>query len=303
MTALRLATRRSELALAQSRQIAELVHRVTARSVELVPVVSQGDTDTAPLRQIGGTGVFVVAVRQTLLSDAADLAVHSLKDLPTAPAPGLAAPVVPTRADPRDALVAASARSFADLPRGARVGTGSPRRSAQLLALRPDLTIVDIRGNVDTRLGFVAAGQLDAVVLAVAGLQRLGRDDRITAIFDPGELLPAPGQGALAIEHRAGDEALADGLSVLDHRASHAAVTAERELLHALEAGCTAPVGAHATVTGATLTLSVVVSAADGSDQLRATVAGAAADAAALGREAAADVLARGAARLVGGSA
>ncbi len=255
---LRVATRRSDLAMAQSRMIGEWLSVLTGRPLEIVEITTRGDVDPAPLSQIGGTGVFVAAVRQALLERRADIAVHSLKDLPTAPDERLYLAAVPRRVDPRDALVARDAATFADLPAGARVGTGSPRRRAQLAAARPDLELVDIRGNVDTRLARVTQ-DLDAVVLAVAGLTRLGRGEQIGEHLDPDWMLPAPGQGALAVEVHADlrpdpvtgqspDQPLSLALATLDHADTRAAVLAERALLATLGAGCSAPVGALAEV-------------------------------------------------------
>lgn len=298
MTPIRLATRRSALATAQCELVAAALRAGTGRDVELVPVVSSGDRSDEPLRTIGGTGVFVTAVRDAVLSGAADLAVHSLKDLPTAPHEGLSLAAVPRREDPRDALVSRGP-ALAGLPAAATVGTGSPRRAAQLLALRPDLRIEDIRGNVDTRIGFVDRGQLDAVVLAIAGLRRLGRADRATQVFAANDLLPAPGQAALAVEARAGDTDLVRAVQAIDDPDSRAAVTAERALLRRLEAGCTAPVGALATVVGDQVLLSASVLRPDGGAALTTTASGR--DAAAVGRRAAEDLLRQGADRLVGG--
>ena len=305
---LRLATRRSALAMAQSRAVGEQLAALTGRPLELVEVTTQGDVDRSPLTQIGGTGVFVAAVRQAVAEGTADLAVHSLKDLPTTPDPRLRLAAVPPREDPRDALVSARGGSVADLPPGARVGTGSPRRRAQLLALRPDLDVVDLRGNVDTRLARVAAepagpADLDAVVLAAAGLARLGRSDRVTALLEPDQMLPAPGQGALAIEVRADlaaepqiGTALSEALAQVDDGPTRAAVTAERALLAALGAGCSAPVGALAQVGvgprgHASLTLHAVVAGPDGT-LVRAQDSGPADRAEQIGRDVAGRLLA-----------
>ena len=201
---LRLGTRKSPMAMAQSGQVARLITARTGVSVELVGVTTFGDVTRAELAQIGGTGVFASALREHLLAGQVDLAVHSLKDLPVAPAPGLLLAAVPAREDPRDALAARSGAKFADLPPGATIGTGSPRRAAQLRLLRPDIRPVPVRGNAGTRLGKVESGELDAVLLAAAGLARIGRLDAVTQIFEPEEMLPAPGQGALAVECRAG---------------------------------------------------------------------------------------------------
>jgi len=231
--------------------IADQLAALMGAEVELVEVSTQGDVDrSTPLAQLGGTGVFVAAVREAVLRGEADIAVHSLKDLPTAPAAGLTLAAVPRRADFRDALIARDGLSMTTLPTGARVGTGSPRRVAQLLEMRPDLDVVDVRGNVDTRIRLVHDGLVDAVVLAMAGLERLGRLDEVTQILDLDLMIPAPGQGALAVECRSvkDDVRLHDALAKLDHAESRLAVTAERELLAALEAGCSAPVGAHAAV-------------------------------------------------------
>jgi hydroxymethylbilane synthase len=234
------------MAIAQSRQVAEMITERTGRPVEIVGVTTLGDVSRAQLTQIGGTGVFVSALREALLGGEVDLAVHSLKDLPTGPAAGIALAAVPPRDDPRDALVARDGAKLADLPPGARIGTGSPRRAAQLLGLRADLRCVPIRGNAGTRLGKVSEGELDAVVLACAGLARIGHVGAITQVFEPDEMLPAPGQGALAVECREDDIELAALLDVVTDEASVAAVTAERSLLEALEAGCSAPIGAYA---------------------------------------------------------
>jgi hydroxymethylbilane synthase len=222
--------------------------------------------------------------------------VHSLKDLPTPPAAGIVLAAVPPRDDPSDALAARDGAKLADLPAGARIGTGSPRRAAQLLMLRRDLVPVPVRGNAGTRLGKVAAGELDAVVLAYAGLARIGRLDAVTQIFGPDEMLPAPGQGALAVECRADREDLASLLTCVDDPVSRAATTAERSLLAALQAGCLAPVGAYAAGTNV-VRLDGVVVAADGGTSLRASAGGPAAEAERLGRQVAADLLRRGAGR------
>ncbi|CAN5760589.1 hydroxymethylbilane synthase [soil metagenome] len=240
----RIGTRASMLARAQSSLVADTFAAATGRAIELVEISTRGDVDRAPLSSIGGTGVFTSALRSALLADWIDSAVHSLKDRPTAAADGLCLAAVPHREDPRDALVASAGRTLGELAVGSTVGTGSPRRAAQLSALGLGLEIVDLRGNVDSRLGKVHDGLLDAVVLARAGLARLGRLDEITEVLDPLQMLPAPGQGALGVECRAGDP-LADELrAVLDDPATRTAVTAERAFLGAVEAGCSAPLGA-----------------------------------------------------------
>ena len=197
------------MAIAQSRQVAGMITERTGRPAEIVGVMTLGDVSRAQLTQIGGTGVFVSALREALLAGEVDLAVHSLKDLPTGPAPGIVLAAVPPRDDPRDALAARDGAKLADLPAGARIGTSSPRRAAQLLALRGDLRCVPIRGNTDTRLGKVGSGEVNGVVLACAGLARLGCLHAVTQVFEPEEMLPAPGQGALAVECRDGEPELA----------------------------------------------------------------------------------------------
>lgn len=244
---IRLGTRRSALATAQATWVADAL-RALGHEVELVPIVTTGDVNKAPLEQIGGTGVFVSALRDALLASEIDIAVHSLKDLPTAPVEGLTIGAVPVREDPRDVLVARDGLSLGELQTGALVGTGSPRRVAQLEALGLGLELTGIRGNVDSRIAMVTDGKLDAVVLARAGLSRLGRLAEVTETLDPIQVLPAPGQGALGIECRADDVTVLQALAPLEDPATRAAVTAERQLLATLEAGCTAPVGALAEV-------------------------------------------------------
>jgi hydroxymethylbilane synthase len=291
---LRLGTRRSPMALAQSLQIARLITELTGRPVELTGISNPGDTSAADLTQIGGTGVFVSGLRTSLLAGEVDIAVHSLKDLPTGQPAGIVLAAVPARDDPRDALVAAGGMKLADLTAGARIGTGSPRRAAQLLMIRPDVRPVPIRGNAGTRLGKVDTGEVDAVVLAYSGLARIARLDAVTQVFEPDEMLPAPGQGALAVECPADRPDLADLLASIDDAQSRAAITAERALLATLQAGCTAPVGAYAAGTDA-LRLHAVVAAADGGTALRGSAGGPASEAERLGRAVAADLLARGA--------
>jgi hydroxymethylbilane synthase len=293
---LRLGTRRSPMAMEQSRQVAAAITRLTGRDIELVGITSRGDVSTEQLTQIGGTGVFVSALRTALLAGDVDFAVHSLKDLPTGPAEGITLAAVPVRDDPRDALIGAGGAKLADLPRGARIGTGSPRRAAQLLLLRADLLPVPVRGNADTRLAKVESGDLDAVVLGHAGLGRIGRLDAVTQLFEPDEMLPAAGQGALAVECPASREDLVALLACVDDPVSRAATTAERSLLGALQAGCTAPVGAYAAGTDV-LRLCGLVVAADGGMALRGSASGAPAMAEEIGRQVASELLSRGAGR------
>ena len=295
------------MAIAQSRQVADMITERTGRPVEIVGVTTLGDVSRAQLTQIGGTGVFVSALREALLGGEVDLAVHSLKDLPTGPAAGVVLAAVPSRDDPRDALVARDGAKLADLPSGARIGTGSPRRAAQLLGLRADLRCVPIRGNANTRLGKVGDGELDGVVLAYAGLARIGYANTVTQVFEPDEMLPAPGQGALAVECRDGEPELAALLATVTDQASLAAVTAERSLLEALEAGCSAPVGAYAAVAPpgqhVQLRMRAAVMSTDGSRVLRTHGSAPGADAWQLGRDLAAELLRSGASDLISGAA
>ena len=288
------------MAVAQSRQVADMITARTGRQVEIVGVTTLGDVSKAQLTQIGGTGVFVSALREALLAGEVDLAVHSLKDLPTGPAAGIVLAAVPPRDDPRDALVARDGAKLADLPPGARIGTGSPRRAAQLLGLRRDLRCVPIRGNAGTRLDKVSDGELDGVVLAYAGLARIGYVTTVTQVFEPDEMLPAPGQGALAVECQDGDLELAALLAAVTDQASVAAVTAERSLLEALEAGCSAPIGAYAAGMDP-LRMRAAVMSTDGSRVLRAHGAAPGAGARQLGRDLAAELLRSGASDLIGG--
>ncbi|MGN9810721.1 hydroxymethylbilane synthase [Micromonospora sp. BQ11] len=302
---LRLGTRGSKLAMAQSGQIADALTAATGRTVELVEVVTAGDRSSAPVHRLG-VGVFVSALRDALVAGTIDLAVHSYKDLPTAAAPGLHIAAVPPREDPRDALIATDGRTLAELPPGAVVGTGALRRIAQLHALGLQLEVTPIRGNVDTRLARVLGpdADLDAVVLARAGLARLGRTDVITETLDPMLMLPAPAQGALAVECRIDDPDLVELLAVLDHAPSRAAVTAERALLATLEAGCSAPVAAYAELaegeTGDEIYLRGAVISPDGSRDLRLSHTGTPADAAEIGKALAAELLDLGADSILG---
>jgi hydroxymethylbilane synthase len=306
---LRLGTRASVLARTQSQAVADAITIATGAPVELVHITTEGDRSAAAITQLGGTGVFVAAIRRALLEGSIHLAVHSYKDLPTAPEPGLILAAVPGREDPRDALVARDGLTLGELPPGSKVGTGAPRRVAQLRALGLGLDVVPIRGNVDTRLGRVRGlvgdgpGDLDAVVLARAGLSRLARLDVITETLDPLQVLPAPAQGALAVECRTSDARTRELLGRLEDSAVRACVVAERSTLAALEAGCSAPVAAYAEIaegeTGPELFLRASVTAIDGSDAVRGSTTGPLTDAAALGRGLAAELLDRGAAALM----
>ncbi|GAB3120175.1 hydroxymethylbilane synthase [Glaciibacter psychrotolerans] len=270
-TVIRVGTRGSALAIAQSTAIANRIGAAAGAPIEIVTITTHGDTSRESLSSLGGTGVFASALRESLLADECDVLVHSLKDLPTAAHPGLVIGATPKRADARDVLCARDGMTLEALPAGSTVGTGSPRRVAQLRALRPDLQVVDIRGNVDTRLAFVSDGELDAIVLSAAGLGRLGRLDAVaTEFLELSNWPTAPGQGALAVEVREGrlDRALAAALASINHVTTQATTAAERLVLAGLEAGCSAPVGASAVVDDGLLFLTATVYSADGTAQL-----------------------------------
>jgi hydroxymethylbilane synthase len=304
VTTFRLGTRRSTLALAQATQVADRLRNL-GHDVDLVPITTLGDQSAHALTTIGGTGVFAAAIRRALLDGEIDLAVHSLKDLPTTPERGLVVTATPSREDPRDVVVARDGLTLAELPAGAVVGTGSPRRAAQLGALGLGLDVVPVRGNVDTRLQMVRSGAVDAIVLARAGLARIGRLAEATETLDPLQMLPAPGQGALAVECREDRVDVRAAVAALDDADTRVCVTAERSLLAALEAGCTAPVGALAEVVegdnGPELSLRAVVAAPDGSVELRRSVVGSVDDPVDAGRRLAAHLLEDGAADLTAG--
>jgi hydroxymethylbilane synthase len=286
MTAsLRIATRGSQLALAQAELAAAALRDAHAGfEVELVTIATEGDRDReTPLTLLGGRGVFVIAVEEALLDGRADVAVHSLKDVPTQPVPGLTLAAFLERGDPRDVFVGSHGRRLADLPPGARVGTSSSRRAALLRAIRPDLEATSIRGNVDTRLRKVADGDYDGAILAAAGLARIGRLDEATQVFEAMEFLPSPGQGAIALECREGDEATRTLLAAVDHASTRAAVTAERGFLGALGSGCALPVGAYAQVDGELLALRAVLGGDEG-EPLFGDASGRVEDAEAVGR-------------------
>ena len=298
MRTLRIGTRGSALAVAQTQLIADQLAAAGA-SVEIVTVSTAGDRSSRPVAEIG-VGVFTSALRDALADGEVDVAIHSMKDLPTAPDPRLSLAAVPLREDPRDALVARDGLTLGELPAGARVGTGAARRSAQLRALGFDLEVVPIRGNADTRLRKVTDGDFDAIVLAFAGLERIDRLEAVAEVFDPVQMLPAPGQGALAVECRADRTDLVEILATLDDPASRTAVTAERALLAELEAGCSAPVGAYAALEDRTLHLIGVVAGYDGERQVRLSINGHPDEAERLGRDLAARMIAEGADQLMG---
>jgi hydroxymethylbilane synthase len=272
---IRIGTRRSALAMAQTGMVADQISRASGLGVELVPITTTGDTSTESLASLGGTGVFASALREALLAGECDLVVHSLKDLPTGAVPGLRIGATPKRADARDVLVARNGLHLSALPVGAKVGTGSPRRAAQLLAARDDLEVLDIRGNVDTRVGRVSEGDLDAVVLAAAGLGRLGRLELVSQYFELSDWPTAPGQGALAIEVREATSREIEGvLSKIDHASTRLTAGAERAVLARLEAGCAAPVGATAVIDASLLLLTATVLSPDGIQSLTSSHAG-----------------------------
>lgn len=300
---IRLGTRRSHLAMTQSTWVAEQL-RAHGHAVEIVEITTEGDVNRASLAQMGGTGVFAAAIRRALLEDEVDMAVHSLKDLPVAPEPGLVIAGIPVREDPRDALVARDGLTLGELPAGAVVGTGSPRRAAQLQALGLGFEIRDIRGNIDTRMGYVTSGELDGVILARAGLTRVERTGAISETIDPLQMLPAPGQGALGLECREGDARVIAALAELDDADTRAAVTAERAVLGALEAGCAAPVGALAEIVeepdgSLEISLRAFVGAPDGSFELRRSDVGSYDDPVAVGEALARTLLDDGAGAVI----
>lgn len=296
---LRLGTRASVLARWQADWVAAELRKLGV-PVEMIPISTQGDVSSRPLGAIGGQGVFTKELQRALLDGAIDLAVHSLKDLPTERVAGLQLAAVPPRESTRDVLVSRLAATLDALPPTARVGTGSIRRRAQLLHARPDLQVAEIRGNVDTRLRKLDEGQYEAIVLAEAGLRRLGLGERITQILPAELMLSAVGQGALGIEARSDDGPTLQTLAFLDHPPTHRAVRAERALLAALGAGCLAPVGAWARMDGGQLQLDAVVLSPDGRERLSVCVSGPPDQAESLGQQAAADLLAQGAAELIG---
>ncbi|MXP20049.1 hydroxymethylbilane synthase [Gordonia sp. HNM0687] len=303
---IRIGTRGSLLARTQAQTVADALI-AAGHPAELVIIKTAGDASQAPVAEIG-VGVFTTAIRVALQNREVDVAIHSYKDLPTAPEPGLVIPAIPPREDPRDALVSRGGMVLGELPPGSTVGTSAPRRAAQLRALGLGLEIRPLRGNLDSRLGKVASGELDAVVVARAGLVRIGRADEVTESLDPVVLLPAPAQGALAVECRSDDAELVRILAELDDASTRAAIDAERSVLAALEAGCTAPIGAIAEVVEsidedgrifAELSLRAAVAAEDGSDVIRASTVGPVDRAEQLGKDLAAELLELGAGELV----
>lgn len=295
----RVGSRSSALARWQAEWVADRLGDGTS----LVWIKSEGDQDAkTPLAAWGGAGAFTAALHRALLEDRVDCAVHSLKDLPVALETGVALAAVPAREDPRDALVSGNGAGLSSLRRGAVVATGSPRRAAQVRRARPDVEVVGVRGNVDTRLRKLREGEFDAIVLALAGLRRLGRESEVTEVFEPMTMLPAAGQGALGITIRDGDARAEGRLFPLADVATAAAVAAERAALHGLGAGCHAPVGALGRVEDGRVRLAVRVLAADGSACIEGSDEGPFSDAAEVGARLARDLLARGAGPLVAGT-
>ena len=293
---LKIGTRQSLLALWQSTHIAACLRKQYPEcEVVLKKIVTKGDRILdVPLAQIGGKGLFTKEIEEDLLSGEVDLAVHSLKDMPTVLPEGLCLTAITERANVGDAFVSNDYACFEELPLGAVVGTSSLRRKAQLLAARPDLTIRDLRGNVDTRLRKLDEGLYDAVILAAAGLERLGHGDRIKAIIPSDVCLPAVGQGALAIECRTDDAEVRQMLDFLNDQPTVYATAAERAFLGLLEGGCQVPIGVHADVNGEQIKIEAIIAALDGSTVLRDTIEGAAVDAVALGQELGKKMLANG---------
>jgi hydroxymethylbilane synthase len=290
--------RGSKLSLRQVEMVSEALRAAhPGVKLELREIHTEGDRSTAPLAEIGGLGVFTKAIEDALRSGEADIAVHSLKDLPATLAPGLVLAAVPERADPRDALVSSGGVPLRDLRPGARIGTGSGRRAVQILAMRPDVETAEIRGNVDTRIRKAETGEYDAVVLALAGLTRLGLQDKATQVFSLAEVLPAVGQAALGIETRADDDETRALVQAIDDPSTHAAVDAERAYLQRLGGGCKAPVGAFAAIESGELVLRVMI--AGGDRIMRGEVRGSMSAAAELGLRAAEDVIAQGAERFI----
>jgi len=301
MTTVRIGTRGSRLAMTQSAMVARALEAANpGLRAELVKITTSGDRlRRAPLPEVGGKGLFTREIEERLLAGDIHLAVHSLKDLPTDLPEGLALLAVPERAPANDALVSPGGLSLAELPPGSRVGTSSPRRAAQLLAARPDLEVVPIRGNLDTRLRKLASGDYDAIVVALAGLERLGLRDARCHVLSFEEMLPAPGQGALAVEGPAGVEWLRETVAPIAHHPTALAVRAERAVLKALGGGCALPLGTYAEVSGQRLAIRAVVASEDGKRGCRAEASGPADELDHLSRQVAARLLEEGAADLL----
>jgi hydroxymethylbilane synthase len=297
---IRIATRRSPLAKWQANHVRDLLlAREPGAEIVLHELMTRGDRILeVPLAEVGGKGLFVKEIEDALLNREAEIAVHSMKDLPALLAPGLVLASVPLREDPRDALCSPKFKTLDKLPKGARVGTSSLRRSAQLKAMRPDLNLEVVRGNVETRLR-KASEELDAVVLAYAGLRRLGLGDRATQVFTPEEMLPAVAQGALALEARADDAATLKRLAALEDADTRVRIEAERSFLARIEGGCQVPIAGHATLEGGQVLLRALVASLDGTRIIRAERRGARSEARAMGVAVAEELLSRGAAEIL----
>ncbi len=293
----KIGTRKSLLALAQSNWIKEQIEEENSgTTVELLKIITKGDKILdVPLAKVGGKGLFVKELEEAMLSGEADIAVHSMKDVPAELPEGLTLGLITRREDPRDAFVSNKYNSLAELPTGARVGTSSLRRRAQLAGLRSDLVIDDLRGNLDTRLRKLDEGLYDAIILAAAGLNRLKLSRRVTSLFEPAEMLPAVGQGAVGIEMRMADKELLAGLDFLGHRDTTVAVTAERAFLLTLEGGCQVPIAGHCQVDGDNIILQGLVASVDGKQVLKKTINGLASEAESLGKKLAHELLDMGA--------
>ena len=300
-TLIRIATRKSQLALWQAEYVkAALEHVHPELKVELVTMTTQGDRVLdAPLAKIGGKGLFVKELEQAMLRGDADIAVHSMKDVPVDLPPGLHLPVVMKREDPRDALVSKLFGNLDELPQGAHVGTSSLRRKVQLMSMRPDLVISDLRGNVNTRLKKLDDGDYDAIILACAGLRRLGLEDRITEALNPDAMLPAIGQGAIGIECRNDDARINNLLLPLNDADTHIRVAAERAMNNRLNGGCQVPIGGHAELGHGVIVLKGLVGSLDGQEIITGNISGRPEDAEELGLVLAEDLLSRGADRLL----
>lgn len=298
---IQIGTRASLLAVTQSTWIKNKIEaQYPNTTVELVKITTKGDKILdVPLAKVGGKGLFVKEIEDALLEERVDLAVHSMKDVPAELPGGLHVAIVPVREIPEDAFVSVNYKSLEDLPPKATVGTSSLRRKSQLAALRPDLNIIDLRGNLDTRLGKLDKGDYDAIVLAGAGLNRLGLADRITALFSPEQMLPAIGQGSLGIELRIADQELLEGLEFLHDPNTAVAVTAERSFLLRLEGGCQVPIGAQARVSGNTISLTGLIASVDGSQVLREQIQGPVDQAARMGTDLAEQLLRQGGKRIL----
>jgi hydroxymethylbilane synthase len=295
-TSLRIGTRASQLAVTQATWVKHRIETTHPQiRVELTKITTKGDRILdVPLAKVGGKGLFVKEIEDALLAGEVDLAVHSMKDVPTELPEGLHIGIIPLREIPQDAFVSARYASLDALPHGAKVGTSSLRRKSQLAALRPDLTIVDLRGNIDTRLRKLDEGLFDAILLAGAGLNRMGLQHRITTLLSAEQMLPAIGQGSLGIELRRNDQDLLQILQFLHDADTAVTVSAERAFLLRLEGGCQVPIGAHALLTGDTITLTGLIAAVDGRDIIKETITGPAEQAALLGTTLAESLLAQG---------